>query len=421
MADFAVRIARISEPVEHHPDADRLSIVRIGGYLCISGKLEDGSHRYNLGDYVAYIPEGAVLPEWLLKRMDFWKVDPETGEGKGILAGSAGNRVKALKLRGIVSQGVLMPVVYGCSLHACTFEIETEETILTQEKYDRGGLSFLNAPRHVIASGTIADCPDADGWTADEEGRTIADILGITKYEPVIPAAMGGEILNLFGLVRKYDFESIQTVPDLFEPGEMVVATEKLHGTYCQIGYEPGMENDECFGLGDIYVASKGYGASGLGFKDNEANDRNLYVRTVRKLLADGIGPLLREFDVPVRLHGEIFGSGVQDLHYGLKEPSFRVFDIEVDGLFLAPDHMERIAKRLNLETVPTLYVGPYDAEELAKVRDGTDTLSGTHVREGIVIRSATGARHPNHGRKIGKWVSAAYLLRKAKNATEFA
>ncbi len=106
MSNFAVRVRRIEEPVIDHPNADRLSIIKVGDFLCISGKLEDGSHRYAQGDYVAYIPEAAILPEWLLKRLDFW--NEETG--KGTLNGPDGNRVKTIKLRGIVSTGILYPV-----------------------------------------------------------------------------------------------------------------------------------------------------------------------------------------------------------------------------------------------------------------------------------------------------------------------
>jgi len=107
MSRFSVPVCRVAS-VEDHPNADRLSIVKLEGlgWVCISAKLEDGSPRYNVGDFVVYIPSAALLPEWLLKEMDFW--NEETG--KGMLSGSDGNRVKPLKLRGIFSEGVLYPV-----------------------------------------------------------------------------------------------------------------------------------------------------------------------------------------------------------------------------------------------------------------------------------------------------------------------
>ncbi len=107
MSKFSCPVVRV-ESVENHPNADRLSLVRLEGlgYLCITGKLSDGSHRYSSGDFCVYIPSASVLPTWLLKDMEFW--NEETG--KGTLAGSDGNRVKPLKLRGIFSEGVLFPV-----------------------------------------------------------------------------------------------------------------------------------------------------------------------------------------------------------------------------------------------------------------------------------------------------------------------
>jgi len=55
-------------------------------------------------------------------------------------------------------------------------------------------------------------------------------------------------------------------------------------------------------------------------------------------------------------------------------------------------------------------------------VRDGRTMLGGTNIREGIVVRSATEARHEIHGRKICKIISPDYLIRRVKNgeATEY-
>ena len=386
MSDFTVRVVRIDQPVVDHPNADRLSLVRIAGFECISNKV-DGRPRYQEGDYVVYIPEASVLPEWLLKRLDMW----DEANNKGFLAGSEGNRVKTIKLRGIVSQGVLLPV-----------EVQT-----------------------VMGADRLKDClvlhTDSEDFFVDE-GEDVAAYLGITKYEPPIPVHMAGAITPC-AHTKKYDFESIQKLPDLFTPGEAVVATEKTHGTFVQIGFVPGLAHPECFGQnGDIYVCSKGYGQQGLVFSNSPQNDTNLYVRVLRDLLArewEGkLAALCHMFsNQAIRVFGEIIGPGVQDLHYGLKAPELRVFDIMVNEEFLPPHAFRQAASALSFPTVPVLYEGPYDLDALVKVRDGKD-YSGSHVREGIVIRAADGSSHEVHGRKIGKWVSPDYLLR--KNATEF-
>lgn len=107
MSTFSTPVVKVAK-VTDHPNADRLSIINLDGlgYTCISAKLEDGTPRYKAGDYVVYIPSASVLPEWLLKKMDFW--DTETN--KGTLAGPNGDRVKPVRLRGIYSEGILYPV-----------------------------------------------------------------------------------------------------------------------------------------------------------------------------------------------------------------------------------------------------------------------------------------------------------------------
>ena len=59
MATFEVKAVKIDE-VTDHPNADRLSMNRIGGFIAISNKV-DGKHRYRAGDLVVYVPEGAVI------------------------------------------------------------------------------------------------------------------------------------------------------------------------------------------------------------------------------------------------------------------------------------------------------------------------------------------------------------------------
>jgi len=382
MADFHVKVHKITQPVINHPNADRLTIVSIGGYQCIANKHDDGSWRYHEGDYIVYIPEGALVPEWLLRQLDMW----DEANSKGMLAGARGDRVKAIKLRGVVSQGILL----GC------------------ESVDGGSpVMPMNNDAAIFVY----------------EGQEVADLLGITKYEPAVPTHLAGEVCNLHGHTIHYDIDSLQTYPDMFDEGESVVVTEKLHGTFCDVAFL-SLEHPELFGQRrNIYVASKGLGAKGLVFKNNDANTGNLYVRTLRALLEAGIEDKIYElFDAHDEIHilGEIFGPGVQDLHYGLAAPEFRVFDIKVNNGFAYPKTLDTFVHSLGLTNVPLLYEGSFDRELLLGYRDGQDTVNGAHIREGIVIKSAREARHHIHGRKIAKFVSPDYLLRKNKDATEF-
>ena len=396
MSTFSCPVVRVAA-VENHENADRLSIVRLEGlgYTCISAKLADGTPRYKVGDWVVYIPSASVLPEWLLREMDFWNAEI----GKGTLAGSNGDRIKPLRLRGIFSEGVLRETLaYGEDEFITTdFGSATDVHV--------AGLDGLEYPINL--------------------GDDAAAHLGITKYEPPIPVHMAGQVSNMTGHTVKYDFERWESVPDIFGTDELVVATEKLHGTFMSIVYVPGLNHPEMFGSKqNILVHSKGLGAQGLAFKNVPENDGNLYVRTLKHLLeTTDLETILERMsgvegcNHTVAILGECYGKGVQDLDYGTSKPEFRVFDARIGDHWLDEGALNHY---VSLPKVPVLYRGPFDAVALEEHRDGVTTVGGTNVREGIVVRAMFGDTHPLHGRKICKMISPDYLLRKSKNATEF-
>jgi len=393
MAEFEVNVVRIDDVVEH-PDADRLTIVKIGGYNCIANKKEDGSWRYQKDDLVVYIPEQALVPEWLLKKMGFW--DEE--KGKGGLAGSRGDRVKAIKLRGIFSQGILMPVI---------IETEDDYHFVTVQGSDQ---------RYIIA----------EGKNAFEEaiGVDVSDLLGVTKYEPPIPASMSGKVWNASGKTLKYDIENIQRYPNVFKEDECVSVTEKLHGTWCCYGFYPNEDSSAV-----KVVSSKGLSARGLAFEMDEENmTKNLYLQVLERSRDEqGFDLLERLINLsdraePIYLLGEVFGRGVQDLVYGTSMPEFRLFDVYVgkpgQGRYLDPIDLHFLANSLKIETVPILYSGPFSMEKMTEIRDGKD-FSGSNIREGIVIRPKEERQDDTIGRVQLKFVSPKYLLR--KGGTELA
>lgn len=407
MANFECKVVRI-EKKANHPNADRLTIYNIGGYNCISNKLEDGSDRYNVGDLVVYIPENAVLPKWLLKRMGFW--DEE--KGKGILAGKEGNRVKPLKLRGIYSEGVLYPT----------------QTI---KEHDEGlDGSVAEAYGYTKDSKFIFhDASEYVRFVEAVEGKDYAEFLEITKYEEPIPATMGGEIFNGgTEIVVPYDVEPIQKHMDAFAEGEMFEATEKLHGTQTRFIFTKGITHPETFGENkDIYIASKGQGDKGLFFKNNDSNSHSYYVRAFKLNDIENkvVNSKLYQESEMLTLYGETIG--MQDLKYGLTNGhiGYRLFDVYVgkprQGRFLNYEECKAFAEEVGIERVPSLYVGEYSFEKVMELTDGKTTYGKNkdQIREGVVIRPLNERFVDDLGRVMLKSVSQAYKLRKGET-TEY-
>ncbi len=387
MAEFAVNVVRI-ENVTHTPDSDKLSNVHIGGFVCVSAKFENGDHRYRPGELVVYIPEGALLPRWMLERLNFIGKD-----GKGMLAGPDGNRVKAKRLRGQLSQGVLYPV-----------------TNVSSSINPDARPSVVN-----FSNGMIMDV---------DVGTDVAEFLEIVKYEPVVPPHMTGQVANLHGKTKGYDLENLKKFPNILVEGEKVVATEKTHGTFAGFGYWPGLDHPELH-RGDFFAYSKGNGAKGLVFKDVSANEGNVYHKMMKTFRSGTnhymdevlVGISLRHNHMPVFVLSEIFGPGIQDLSYGQAAPTLIVFDIWVGppeaGKFLSDHEFLLETTHWGLPTAIELYRGPYKRSVMDKLKEGSTQLGGgRHVIEGIVIRPVKERQHEAVGRVIFKHVGDGYLTR---------
>ena len=169
MSEFAVNVTRIAA-IEPIPNADAIELAVVGDFRSVVKKGE-----FAADDLAVYIPESAILPEWLLRSMGFWNAE----KNAGTLHGAAGDRLKALRLRGCLSQGVLYP---ACE---CGPMFESRQWIET-----------------------------ANGGTFDvSEGDDLAEALGITKYVPPLPRSMGGglppdSLLHHPGVVPTYDIEN---------------------------------------------------------------------------------------------------------------------------------------------------------------------------------------------------------------------
>ncbi|MFF8865498.1 RNA ligase (ATP) [Streptomyces sp. NPDC015139] len=342
--------------VHEHPNADALELAQVGLYRAVVAK-----GAYRTGEAAVYIPEQAVLPAALIGELGL----------TGRLAGGEANRVRAVRLRGELSQGIV------CRPNALA---------------------------------------EVDLVRAAAEGTDFAERLGIVKWVPPVPPTMSGEVESAPGLLPWVDIENIQRYPDIFTPGEPVVLTEKLHGSACLLTWLA----DE----GRAYVSSKGFGAKSLALREDP---RNLYWRAVHGHgVAEAAARLAERLGARrVGIFGEVFGAGVQDLSYGADGRrdtlGYAAFDVaaEVDGTVRWLDAAELLAGEVPV--VPRLYAGPYDVARVLEFASGRETVSGRelHLREGVVIRPAVERHSPvTGGRTIAKAVSPAYLTR--KGGTEY-
>ena len=389
--------------VKKHPNADSLELANIGskdGYQVVVQK-----GRFKAGELVAYIPEGVIVPDVILEELGL----------TGALSGKNKNVVKAIRLRGEVSQGLVWQLKR------------------TDGRIDRKRMAELH-----------------------ETSQDISQEFGFEKYVAPVPVSMASTQQPAPDLMKWVEIENLKKYKKVFEPGEPVVVTEKIHGT-CAI-----FQLDVA--TGELFVSSKGIAANGLSLLRNpriraEAYtpqdtkhikraafygklflrslakkhlalirprkvtqiEQNLYWRVadayyIRTVLED----VAEDFYgcTQVAVYGEIYGAGVQDLHYGADSrsevPGFAAFDLRI-GYGTRDDWLSTEGLRGELPLANKLYEGPYDRELIEGLAVGKETVTGQelHIREGVVVRPQV-ERYSQTlgGRAIGKFVSDDYLLR---------
>jgi len=183
MSELVVEVVSISE-VRPHPDPEttRLEVAVVKGWQTIVPK-----GKYAPGNVAIYVPPDALVP---LEVSEHWGVTKYLGKN---------GRVKSTRLRGEMSFGFITEVEalrgagYGCA-----------------------------------ADGAEARVP--------EVGEDVAAYYGITKWEPPV-TFNSAELEPEHALFHHYtDIQLFENYPDLIEPGEQVVITEKIHGTNSRVG-----------------------------------------------------------------------------------------------------------------------------------------------------------------------------------------
>jgi RNA ligase (TIGR02306 family) len=354
MSELLVAVCKVDK-IEKHPNADRLSIVTVKGWHCIVGL-----NQYKEGDLVVYCPPDAIIPQDII---DKYKLEFLRKNG----------RVGTIKLRQVISQGLV-----------------------------------LDIPK-----------PMGNSWP---EGLNVATMLGITKWEPPEePVVNNGTQVSKKKLNPNFDvytdIQNIKHFPNLFEDGEDIVVTEKIHGTNFRAGNLKRANRNifqklfnKIFGEYEFVYGSHNVQKRPISFKRGFYKE-DVYGKIVRELQLDKIIP--KDYIV----YGEIYGDGIQDLTYGLKGCiDVRFFDIKYKGKYLNYPDFLNFCHSYGLKPVPVLFGGKYTVDTVNKLVDGQSLLDPKQMREGCVVRPVEEkevTRIDHIGRKILKCISVEYLLRK--------
>ncbi len=366
MSSHIVEVCEITD-VQPHPNADRLDIAQVKGWQCVTGR-----GQYRKGDIAIYIPIDSVLPESLETIL----FPPESKVRLN------NRRVKSIKLRGAISQGMLMDFK----------DISAEEMPV---------------------------------------GTDMSESLGITKWEPPAPKSpsLRGNMTSpkqTNPYFHKYtDIENYKNYNGLFQPGEIVVVTEKIHGTNFRCGWVKSVPNtlwkkvkkffgylpewEFVYGSRNVQLQDRGKGAATY-------YSENVYAKTVDQY---NLKNLVEKGQV---VYGEIYGDGIQKGYtYGCGpgETKLAVFDVQVQShinpdsqLYMDSAQLGNWLLETKLPSVPILYVGAFDESSVKNLAMGASILwPEQKIREGVVVR-------PLHeafaicGRKILKLINDDYLLK---------
>jgi len=328
--------------VRSHPNADKLELCDVLGYqMCIP------KSAYKNGDIGVYFPADVLMPSKWAEKFNV----------KQYLKGKDKNRVGKVKLRGEPSFGLIVSI-----------------------------------PSELLSEFIC------------KVGDNVATFFEVVKYEPPIKFGCGdaekydSEIDPFFEGYS--DIENGRIYVDIFKDNEEIIATEKIHGTNCRIGFIKG---------------KKVAGSMNLRRKEPEDYKVNTYWFPWTIPEINNLIEYLVKSHNSVILYGEVFGGSIQNLNYGIesgKGLGFRIFDIKLDGKYQDWNEFHSLCNKFNVQIAPIIYEGPYSMQKMKEICEGkTILIENGHIREGIVIKPKIERTDTKIGRVILKYISIEYSL----------
>ncbi len=353
MSKFSVEVRQI-ERIEEHPNADSLELAYLQG---LGFQFVVGKGAFAPEQKVVYFPIDAVLPDALRDSLNLAK-----------------NRIKAIRLRGSFSEGLLVP---------------------------------------------LAEIGLGDNFYV---GADLTEHLEVIKYEPPYNGGSNARFSRpdeLYTIpVYVYDLENAQRYPDVIEKLQnvMVVATEKLEGSnwWARLSHDfvLGEPQRDCL----VEVGQRRFGIK-AGDEARLESPQHPWWKNFRDQNLDNfLYQLSREYrGYDITLRGEIIGEGIQGNYYGLKGRKIFLFDIELDDRPVDAVTFHALTRKYDMCAVPTVFIGymrdlATDATALTAVSSAPSVLNGK-LREGLVVRPLEREmRDPELGRVILKTRDPVYL-----------
>ena len=347
--------------------ADKIEVASILGWKVV---VQKGLHVE--GDLVVYFEIDSVLPElpeFEFLRKSCYVTDKTSVNGSGF-------RLKTIKLRGQISQGLIIPM--------------------------------RELTGYLTSSGDIGDNRASD-ISYYEEGDDVTDLLGVVKFERPIPANLAGKIRGNFpSFIPKTDQERIQNfIKDYCEKyrdHEWEVSL-KLDGSSMTVYYNA---EEDRFG-----VCSRN-----LDLTETEDNSFWQVARKhkLEELMRDYSMNGYEWFGKPISfaIQGELMGPGVQGNREKLTELDFYVYDVWdiTNQKYLDSKTRIDLCEYFGIQHVPVYEVVKlgYDTAdgflELAEFGYEDGLSINNKVREGLVFKSV------NDPSISFKAISQKYLLK---------
>lgn len=323
------RIKEIS-PIE---GADAIEVATINGWKVVVAK--NVGHKVN--DLVVYCEIDSFLP--IRDEFEFLR----KSSYKKMSDGTEGFRLKTIKLRGQISQGLILP-----STIFCPPEMNEVDKEIFKETFNLG---------------------------EENIGNDVTSLLNIIKYEPPIPAGLSGKVKGLFpSFIQKTDEERIQNLLEEYEEYKKYsfYVTEKLDGSSAT-----------------FYIKYGNFGVCSRNL-DLLESEENTFWRVAKNL---DIQNKLFKLNKNICIQGELIGEGIQGNPYKIKGHTvkfFTGFNIDSGTRIQFKDFID-LLKELSLDSVPIIsdnFKLPENFEELLKYSENKSVLNDMTEREGIVIRS---------------------------------